>query len=65
MNCKFNVSSCSPTCDKYNLCTYMETQKQLANLSEQINSIFGILNTMGDILTKKSEYHNRDNGDIL
>jgi len=46
MNCVFNISSCSPSCPKFNMCIYNSTQNQLSEINQQLNFI---LNTLAQL----------------
>lgn len=37
MGCNFDVNKCDPNCKKYAMCAYLETQKQLAVINQQLN----------------------------
>lgn len=46
MACKFDGSKCTSSCPKYAMCAYMETQKQLSEVFEQMNILFQAVNKM-------------------
>jgi hypothetical protein len=49
MECKFNVNKCTLECGKYSLCSYLNLQKQITSIQEQLNFIY---TTLGDISSR-------------
>ena len=45
MTCKFDMSKCYK-CDKFSICSFLEVQKQITEISEQINML---LTTTSDL----------------
>lgn len=45
MTCKFDMSKCYK-CDKISICSFLEVQKQITEISEQINML---LTTTSDL----------------
>jgi hypothetical protein len=46
MTCKFNIGQCNINCPKYNICMYFELQKQITELTEHVNLLMNILNSL-------------------
>jgi peptidoglycan hydrolase CwlO-like protein len=43
MTCKFNAEKCSPDCKNFGMCSYLNIQKQINTLQEQINTLFSVM----------------------
>jgi hypothetical protein len=46
MTCNFDISTCNINCPKFNLCMYFSLQKQIVELTENVNLLLTVLNSL-------------------
>ena len=55
MTCNFDGCTCSVNCPKYNICMYFSLQKQITELTEQINLLMTILSSQNSYVKDSSK----------